>query len=127
MPRVFRVAIVSDVHYASPAEQARGSNFELQWIKNPASRLLVRSIRRFVWLHQPLNKNYLLEKFLSQAGTPDCVVANGDYSCDTAFVGVSDDAALQSARECLDQLRGRFNGRFHASIGDHEFGKISFL
>ena len=29
------------------------------------------------------------------------VIANGDYSCNTASVGVSDDAAFQSARECL--------------------------
>jgi hypothetical protein len=56
---------------------------------------------------------------------PDWVVANGDFSCDSAFVGVSDDAALQSARECLGKLRERFDGKLLAVFGDHELGKTS--
>ena len=42
-------------------------------------------------------------------------------------VGVSDDAALQSARECLEKLRGKFGPNFRATYGDHELGKMSLL
>jgi len=44
------------------------------------------------------------------------VIANGDYCADTNFVGVSDDASLQSARECLEKLRQRFAPNFRASV-----------
>lgn len=52
------------------------------------------------------------------------MVANGDYSCDSAYVGISDDAAFQSAQICLNKLRGQFGERFQATIGDHEIGKM---
>jgi hypothetical protein len=65
--------------------------------------------------------------FLEQAEAPDLVVANGDFSCDTAFVGVSDSAALASARECLGLLRQRFGPALISTIGDHELGKLSLL
>ena len=57
----------------------------------------------------------------------DYVIANGDYSCNTAFVGLSDDAACQSARECLGKLRQRFGARLRANYGDHELGKITLF
>jgi hypothetical protein len=43
------------------------------------------------------------------------------------MVGVSDDAACQSARECLGKLRQRFGARLRANYGDHELGKISLF
>ena len=55
------------------------------------------------------------------------MIANGDYSCDSAFVGVSDDAACQSVRECLGELRQKFDGKLRATIGDHELGKMSLI
>jgi hypothetical protein len=67
--------------------------------------------------------NHLLDWFIEENKEADLVIANGDYSCDTAFVGVSDDAACESARACLEKLRGAFAGRFQATIGDHELGK----
>ena len=36
------VAILSDIHYASAAEQARGEDYEFRDLKNPLVRLLIR-------------------------------------------------------------------------------------
>lgn len=125
MSRTLTLAILSDIHYASEAEQLRGEDYEVRGIKNAALRLFLRTYRHFVWLRHPFQQGHLLEEFLERAEAADYVIANGDYSCDTGFVGVSDDAACQSARECLDKLRCRFDGRFYATFGDHEFGKLS--
>jgi hypothetical protein len=127
MSRAFTLAILSDIHYASAAEQARGHDYESKGISNPCLRLLLKAHRHFLWLRHPHEQNHLLDAFLDRVGAADGVVANGDYTCDTAFVGVSDDAACQSARECLSKLRARFGTSFRASIGDHELGKFSFL
>src|ERR1700722_9729228 len=108
MARSYHVAILSDIHYAGPAEQARGNDYEFRDLKNPLLRLLMKSYRRFIWLRHPLDQNQRLDEFIARAGSPDWVIANGDYNCDTRFVGVSDDASLQSAQECLEKLRARF-------------------
>ena len=127
MPRAFRIGVVSDIHYACAAEQARGDDYELRGLTNPALRRLLKTYRRFIWLHQPLRQNHLLDQFLNRVGSVDCVVANGDFSCDSGFVGLSDEAAFESARECLGKLRERFGDRFHATFGDHELGKFSLV
>lgn len=127
MPRAVTLAILSDIHYASAAEQARGNDYEFRDIANPISRILLKAFRYFVWLRYPLKRNDLFETFLEQSGTAQYVIANGDYSCDTASVGVSDDAACQSARECLDKLRAKFGVGLLANIGDHELGKYSLV
>lgn len=116
--------ILSDPHHASAAERAR-VNFEIQGIANPFIRFLIIVWRRFFWLRDPFAHNYLLDRFLARAGEPPLVIANGDYSCDSAFVGVADPASRQSARECLDKLRQRFGERLLTTIGDHELGKSS--
>ena len=59
-------------------------------------------------------------------GDVDYVIANGDYSCSTAFVGLSDDASFASAAECIGNLRARFGARLYLNCGDHELGKLSF-
>src|SRR5258705_10749706 len=92
-------------------------------IRNPLRRFAVRMYRRFVWMHDPFGHNHLVDRFLAEATGADYVIANGDYSCDSAFVGVSDAAAFQSAQELLGKLRGQFDARFLATIGDHELGK----
>jgi|SRR5581483_321552 len=127
MVRSYRIAILSDIHYAGAAEQARGNDYEFRDLENPLSRLFVRCYRRFIWLRHPLRQNHLLDEFIRRAGSPDQVIANGDYSCDTGFVGVSDDAAMASARECLEKLRRKFAPNFQATFGDHELGKLSFF
>jgi hypothetical protein len=118
------VFIVSDIHYASPAEKARGST-ELKIISNPLLRLLVKAYRHYIWRRDPFAHNHLLEAFLGKTDGADYLVANGDYSCDTAFVGLSDPAARASVSECLRPMRDRFGERFKATLGDHELGKMS--
>ena len=66
----------------------------------------------------------ILDRFLERGADFDYVIANGDYCCNTAFVGVSDDAACQSAIECVGKLRQRFGTRLRVNYGDHELGKI---
>lgn len=118
--------ILSDVHYAGAAEQRR-RGYEAAAIDHPVLRVLVQAYRRFVWLRDPLAHNHLLDRVLVHAPPIDACIANGDYSCDSAFVGVSDDAACQSAHECLEKMRARFAGNFHAVLGDHELGKTSLF
>ena len=74
-----------------------------------------------------MRKNHLLDQFLERGADFDYVIANGDYSCNSAFVGLSDDAACQSARECLGKLRQRFGANLRANYGDHELGKITMF
>jgi hypothetical protein len=78
-------------------------------------------------MREPLNQNYLLERFFEQIGPIDYLIANGDYCCNTAAVGVSEDAACQSAKECLQKLRSKFGMRLQINYGDHELGKMSFF
>jgi hypothetical protein len=89
--------------------------------------LLVKTYRHFVWRRDPFSHNHLLDEFIAAARPADWVIANGDYSCDTAFVGVSDPASLESAQSCLAKLRDAFGGKFQAVIGDHELGKQSLF
>jgi len=122
--RPARLLILSDIHYAGAAERAR-AGFEHRAVDDRLARLLLRCYRRFIWLAEPTEQGGLLDRFLANAGSPDLVVANGDYSCDSAFIGVSDEAACASATECLTKLRAAFGPGFHATIGDHELGKTS--
>jgi 3',5'-cyclic AMP phosphodiesterase CpdA len=121
-----RLLILSDVHFAGAAEQAR-IDFEASAVKNPALRGLLRLYRNHIWLREPTRQNYLLDDCLDREPNPDMVIANGDYSCDSAFVGVSDPAALASAGECLASLRDRYGDKLLAVMGDHELGKRSLL
>jgi hypothetical protein len=124
MTKTRQLLICSDIHYASAAEKQR-RNYELAAISHPLQRLLVRFYRHYFWLRDPFAHNELLEHVLNAPVEPDLAIANGDYSCDSAFIGVADEAARQSARECLGKLRGRFGERFRAVFGDHELGKTS--
>jgi hypothetical protein len=125
MPASFTLAILSDIHYASAAEQARGDDFEFREIRNPLLRAAFRAYRHVIWMRHPLRQNAQLDRFLAEVGNMDYVVANGDYSCNTGSVGISDDAALQSAAECFGKLRGKFGDRLRLNFGDHELGKLS--
>lgn len=127
MAETITLGILSDIHYASAAEQARGRDYDTLGIANPLLRRCARAYRRLIWVENPFGQNHLLDRFLAQAGTLDYVVALGDYSCDSASLGVSDEAACQSVRECLDKLRQRFGSRLQVVYGDHELGKLSFF
>ncbi len=120
-----RLAVASDFHYAGPRERSRGNDYEYGDLAHPLVKHLLRLHRRHVWLRDPLAHGHLLADFLNAAAGADHVVINGDYSCDSAFIGVSDDAAFESAKMCLDAIRGRFPGRAEFVFGDHELGKLS--
>jgi hypothetical protein len=121
------LAICSDVHYASPGEQLRGEEFEFRAISNPLLRLAFRIYRHGFWMRHPHANNHLLDEFLRQTGGFEHAVGNGDFAADTAFLGVSDDATFDGAKTCLAKLRARFGDKFHATLGDHELGKLSFF
>lgn len=121
-----RLAVVSDIHYAGDAEKAR-RGWESRVIRNPLLRASASLYRGLFWLRDPTAHNHQLDAFLARARGADLVIANGDYSCDSAFVGVADDAACASAAECLGRLRAAFPGRLHALLGDHELGKFSLF
>jgi len=127
IPGKVTVAVLSDIHYAGVAERARGKDYELRAITNPLLRAFVQFYRHFVWMREPLNQGAQLDRFLAEIGPADFVVANGDYSCDSGFVGVGDDAAFQSAQECLGKLRARFGDHAHFTFGDHELGKLTLI
>jgi hypothetical protein len=122
-----RIAIVSDIHYAGPGEKARGSHYEFDGVPLSLGRTLAQLHRHFLWLRNPLAHNELLDDFIGSVNQPDLVIANGDYSCDSAAIGLSDDAACESAQLCLGRLRNAFGPRLHAVMGDHELGKVSLL
>jgi hypothetical protein len=125
MPRTFSLAVLSDVHYAGPAEQARGEDYEFRDIPNPLLRHTYRTYRHFIWMRHPFRHNGQLDRFLAGVGDVDYVIANGDYSCNIAHLGLSDDAAFESAAECIGKLRARFGARLRLNFGDHELGKFS--
>ncbi len=126
-PARIRIAILSDPHYAGAAERARGGDYELRAIANPLLRAAVRLYRHFIWMRNPFDQSRQLDRFLNEIGPVECVVANGDYSCDSGFVGVSDPAAFASAEECVGKLRARFGGRIRFTHGDHDLGKLPIV
>jgi hypothetical protein len=121
------LAILSDIHYAGPAERARGDDFEHRDITNPLLRLAFHTYRHFIWMRHPLRHGSQLDRFLREVGRVDYAVANGDYSCSSGFIGLADDAAYESARECIGKLRAKFGDRLRLTLGDHEPGKLSFI
>jgi len=127
MSRRFQIAIVSDIHYAGPREQAEGDDYETRAIENRCLRFALTRYREHVWLRYPLRQNGQLDRFLAAAPAVDYVMANGDYSCNTSALGLSDDAAMESARACLGKLRDKFGDRLRVNFGDHELGKLRLL
>ena len=127
MSRRFRIAILSDVHYAGPTEKAEGDDYEHRVIENPLLRFALRQYRRNVWLRYPLQQNGQLDRFIADVPEVDYAIANGDYSCNTAAVGLSADGAMESASECIGKLRRKFDARLRLCFGDHELGKLRLM
>lgn len=96
-------------------------------IRNPFLRLVAHCYRRYIWLADPYSHNRLLDRIVAAEPCPDLVVANGDFNLDTRFVGVSDEASMESAQECLATLRAAYGERLFLTIGDHELGKMSLF
>lgn len=126
MSKRIKFLICSDIHYASELEKQRGP-YEVGAIDSAFWRVVVRNYRRYYWLRDPFAHNHLLQQVLQPPFKPDWVVANGDYSCDSAFIGMCDPPALQSAKESLGALRARFPTKVLAVFGDHELGKKSLV
>lgn len=122
-----RIVIVSDIHYAGPREHAHGRDFEFAGAPPSFAKSLATLYRNHIWMRNPVGNNHLLDRFLAQTGHADLVIANGDYTCDVAGLGVAHDEALESVQLCLGKLRARFGDRLHVIIGDHELGKVSLL
>ena len=122
MGTTLKLYILSDVHYAGAGEKAR-VDYCYRSVASARVRFLVRLYRHFFWQRDPFGHNHLLDKFIQAARDADLVIANGDYACDSGFIGLADDATLESATECLGKLRAQFGHRLHAVIGDHELGK----
>ncbi len=118
--------VISDIHYAGPAERAR-RGWESRAIRQPVLRLIAAAYRHVLWLADPTAHNPKLDQLIAAARSPDLVVLNGDLSCDSAFIGVADDAAFESAVQCLERLRAAFGARLLVTIGDHELGKMSLF
>ena len=121
-----QIVIVSDIHHASAEEKALGLS-ENRAIRKPLAKWAARSFRYFIWLRNPLSHNYLIDDFLRACGSPDWVIANGDYSNDSAFTGVSDPVTFRSVQECFGRFRSCFGSRFIPNYGDHELGKMSLF
>ena len=119
-----RLLILSDIHFAGAAEQARGSDFSLRVIQKPHVRAFAHAYNHFIWMRDPFARSPQLERFLQVAPPADLVIVNGDYTANSAFIGLSDPAAMASAEECLGKLKGKFGDRLHLTIGDHEIGKV---
>jgi Calcineurin-like phosphoesterase len=117
-----QLAILTDIHYAGAREQQR-KGYPVAHIRNPWQRAAVMTYRHFFWHRDPFAHNHLLDAFINCARDADLVVANGDYSCDSAAIGVADAASCESAAECLSKLHRAFPDRFMATVGDHELGK----
>ena len=120
------LVVVSDIHGAGPAEQAR-RGFESRSISSLLLRTLAKTYRHWIWMRDPLAHGGQFDKFLRAAGEPDLVVANGDYSVDSGFTGLADDAVFETVRDCLNGLRSRFGSRLLAAMGDHELGKMNLF
>lgn len=123
---MLKLLVVSDLHHAGPAEQARRGH-EARAVRGIGLKLATNAFRRFVWLRDPLAHNHRLRRIIAENPAPDLVVANGDFTVDSAFVGVSDDAALASSMSALGELRAAYGDRVHATIGDHDLGKQSLF
>lgn len=121
-----RILVITDIHYASDLERSRG-DYESHTVSNPLLRILLRQYRYYLWRRDPFGWNYYLDRFIENAGEADLIIGNGDYCCDSAFIGVADDPALASAKLCIGKLRDAFGEKFIGIIGDHDLGKKSMF
>lgn len=116
-----RLLVVSDIHYAGPGEQAR-KGYHTRGIGNPLKRAAIHLWESSVW---DTDHNRVFDQFLTRDLDHELIVANGDFSRDSGFIGLADVAACQSATECTQRLGDKFGNRLRLVMGDHEFGKTS--
>ena len=120
------VAILSDIHYAGAAERARGEDYEFRVIAHPLLRAVTRAYRHLIWMRHPFAQGRQLDRFLAEVPPADYLVANGDYSCDSGFVGRERPGGCSKARgNVSSKLRAKFGDRAWFTMGDHELGKVT--
>ena len=68
-----RLLILSDIHFSGAAEQARGNDFNLRVIQNPAVRAFARFYNHFIWMRDPFARSPQLGRFLQAAPPADVV------------------------------------------------------
>ncbi len=117
------LGILSDIHYAGPAEQARGHDYELRAIPNPRGCVpsLVRSVTTSGCASRWARTISSTSSWRGPAS--DYLIANGDYSSNTAFVGAERRCRLPKRAGMPGKLRQRFGANLRANFGDHELGK----
>ena len=121
-----RLLIVSDLHFASAGEKIRQHSDQAA-ASNLVQKLITRIWGHYFWLRSPCDHNHRLAEILKLEPERDWLIANGDYTVDNAFVGVSDNASHESAAECISQIRAAAPGRTLLNIGDHDLGKKSLF
>ena len=92
-----RILLISDIHYASDLERARG-DYETRTVSQPLLRYFLKMYRRLIRRRDPFAMNGLLDTFIDAESSADLCLGVGDYSCDSAFIGVADYAASLRAR-----------------------------
>lgn len=120
--------LFGDVHYAGPQESARGLT-ETEIDVSLLQKSMVMFYRKFLWLADPIAHAHqfgrLLEKMeLIKADEAICL---GDLSMDTAFVGLSDPATLESAKAMMAMATESLSAPLTWLMGDHELGKTSMI
>ncbi len=123
---MLKLAVISDIHHAGPLEAA-GGHPRAGLTRNPLANAFMHAWDHWFWMRDPFAHNAMLDDFIAQVPATHRVVANGDYACDAACVGMADAAAVESASLCLGKLRAAFAGRLQTVLGDHELGKKSFI
>lgn len=121
-----KLLVVSDLHWSGPGERQRRETSSEAPI-NPILRTVEQVWRESIWLRDPFAHNDKLNRIIALNPSADWVIANGDYTVDSAFVGLSDEAACESAELCLQTLRTAYGERVLAVVGDHEIGKFSLF
>lgn len=120
--------LFGDVHYAGPAETRRGLT-ETEMATSWAQKTLVHFYRNFLWLADPIGHAHQFPQLLDSMNQmrADEAVCLGDLSMDTAFVGLSDPASMESAAELVKLVRHKLDAPTTWLMGDHEIGKTSMI
>ena len=65
-----RILLISDIHYASDLERARG-DYETRTVSQPLLRYFLKMYRRLIWRRDPFAMNGLLDTFIDAESSAD--------------------------------------------------------
>jgi hypothetical protein len=127
-----RIAVLSDLHVLGLRETERSRRIaqDLAVDRPFADRAWQRGlhrVRRRLWNRRAEERDACFHLALDEIAPlhPDWIVANGDFSGDTAGIGLSDPHVFESVARVVDLLRRTFPDRCLFVFGDHEIGKYS--